>query len=110
MPPVVLRVLPIILAHLDGNDLLADSLNLPFKLSFQTLQVSGLSDDLRKIAAKGVQVKYDASRTHMQHNFFIAEGEMLGSGSFSWSQRAARYNRENLIIYQDPLLVGIRPY
>lgn len=64
-------------------------------------QGSSKASDIQRIAAQGIPVQFDNSRTHLHHSFFIADGVLVGNGSFSWTQQAARYNRENLIIYSD---------
>ncbi|GMH33267.1 hypothetical protein BSKO_01101 [Bryopsis sp. KO-2023] len=68
-------------------------------------QSQSKGSDIQRIAASGVAVKIDNSRSHMHHKFCIIDGKLLGNGSFNWSQQAVRYNQENLIIYDDRQLV-----
>lgn len=62
--------------------------------------------DVRRLAAAGVPVRVDVSPYHMHHKFAIFDGASLLSGSYNWTVGAALNNEENMIVSDDPRLVG----
>jgi len=49
----------------------------------------------------GIQVKMDMTTNHMHHKFMIADERTVITGSYNWTNSAARFNQENIIITQE---------
>ncbi|GAB5547399.1 MAG: phospholipase D-like domain-containing protein [Sandaracinaceae bacterium] len=64
--------------------------------------------DIERLEAAGVPVRTDRSEHHMHHKFALFDRALLITGSYNWTRSAARHNRENLLVSDDPRLVG--PY
>ncbi|XP_065151902.2 mitochondrial cardiolipin hydrolase [Paramisgurnus dabryanus] len=57
----------------------------------------------------GICVRHEMSTAvHMHHKFAIVDGRKLITGSLNWTLTAVQSNKENLIITEEPMLVG--PY
>ncbi|MEZ6009113.1 MAG: phospholipase D-like domain-containing protein [Planctomycetota bacterium] len=66
----------------------------------------GLGSDVDRLRAAGAQVVLDASEAHMHHKFAVFDGQQLVTGSFNWTRSASEVNAENLVVTDDPRLVG----
>lgn len=64
--------------------------------------------DIQRLEAAGVPVRTDRSEHHMHHKFAIFDRALVITGSYNWTRSAARHNRENLLLTDDPRLVA--PY
>jgi len=64
--------------------------------------------DIERLEAAGVPVRTDRSEHHMHHKFALFDRALLITGSYNWTRSAARHNRENLLVSDDPRLVA--PY
>ncbi|HBQ15064.1 MAG TPA: endonuclease [Myxococcales bacterium] len=64
--------------------------------------------DIERLEAAGVPVRTDRSEHHMHHKFALFDRALVITGSYNWTRSAARHNRENLLVSDDPRLVG--PY
>ena len=64
--------------------------------------------DVRRLAAAGVQVRVDESEHHMHHKFAVFDYDTVLTGSYNWTRSAAEYNRENVVVTDDPKIV--EPY
>ncbi len=64
--------------------------------------------DIMRLAQSGVEVCVDESEHHMHHKFAVFDRETVVTGSYNWTRSAARHNRENVVVSDDPKLVG--PY
>ncbi|MEZ6009047.1 MAG: phospholipase D-like domain-containing protein [Planctomycetota bacterium] len=65
-----------------------------------------LGSDVDRLRAAGAQVVLDASEAHMHHKFAVFDGQQLVTGSFNWTRSASEVNAENLVVTDDPRLVG----
>lgn len=62
---------------------------------------SDVGSDIKLLFEKGIQVKTDTSTNHMHHKFMVADGRTTITGSYNWTNSAARYNQENIIVTKD---------
>ncbi len=60
-----------------------------------------VGSDIEMFSKNGIQVKMDMTTNHMHHKFMIADGRTVITGSYNWTNSAARYNQENIIITQE---------
>lgn len=67
-----------------------------------------IGSDIHRLAQAGVEVCVDESEHHMHHKFAIFDARMVITGSYNWTRSAAQHNRENLVVSDDPKIVG--PY
>ncbi|WP_162427628.1 phospholipase D-like domain-containing protein [Pontibacter pudoricolor] len=54
--------------------------------------------DIRELAAKGLDVRIDKTRSHMHHKFAIFDETRVLTGSYNWTRSAAMYNHENILV------------
>jgi cardiolipin hydrolase len=47
----------------------------------------------------------DATPNHMHHKFMIVDDLALVTGSYNWTQSAARFNHENILVMKEPGVV-----
>jgi cardiolipin hydrolase len=64
-----------------------------------------LGSDITRFFKEGLIVKIDNTTNHMHHKFMIADGRTLITGSYNWTNSAARYNQENVIVTNEPSLI-----
>ena len=62
--------------------------------------------DVARLRQLGIPTRVDRTDAHMHHKFAIADGSWLLNGSYNWTRSAAEHNEENLIVTNDPRLVG----
>ncbi|MFO0627637.1 MAG: phospholipase D-like domain-containing protein [Polyangiales bacterium] len=62
--------------------------------------------DIEPLRRAGVEVRVDETEAHMHHKFAVIDGARLLNGSYNWTRSAARFNQENLVVTDDPALVG----
>lgn len=62
--------------------------------------------DIERFERAGIQVRVDGSEAHMHHKFAVFDRRTLVTGSYNWTRSAAEYNRENIIVSDDPRLVS----
>lgn len=62
--------------------------------------------DVRRLERAGVAVREDHSPFHMHHKFAVVDGRVALTGSYNWTRGAAHNNEENLVVSNDPRLVG----
>ena len=65
-----------------------------------------LGSDVDRLGRAGIAVRVDRSPYHMHHKFAIFDGSVLLDGSYNWTRGAARDNEENLIVLDEPRLIG----
>lgn len=65
-----------------------------------------LGSDAGRLEASGIPLRVDRSPFHMHHKFATFDGSTLLTGSYNWTRGAASDNEENLIVADDPRLVG----
>ncbi|TPE44741.1 phospholipase D-like domain-containing protein [Pontibacter mangrovi] len=61
--------------------------------------------DIRELAARGLEVRIDKTRSHMHHKFTIFDEERVLTGSYNWTRSAALYNHENILITDNHSIV-----
>ena len=61
--------------------------------------------DIRELAAKGLEVRVDKTRSHMHHKFAIFDDARVLTGSYNWTRSAALYNHENVLVTDNPGIV-----
>ncbi|MEM6796130.1 MAG: phospholipase D-like domain-containing protein [Acidobacteriota bacterium] len=64
--------------------------------------------DVDRLEASGIPTRRDKIPDHMHHKFAVFDGEIAVTGSYNWTRGAAERNYENLLVTDDPRLVG--PY
>ena len=80
--------------------------NIAVRILTDNDKAEDLGSDIDRFASAGLAVRVDRSPFHMHHKFAIGDGEALLTGSYNWTRGAARDNQENLVITNDPRLVG----
>lgn len=61
--------------------------------------------DIRELAAKGLEIRVDKTRSHMHHKFAIFDEARVLTGSYNWTRSAALYNHENVLITDNRQIV-----
>lgn len=69
-------------------------------------KVHDRGSDVAQLHAAGVATRTDCTDYHMHHKFAVADGRSVLTGSYNWTRSAAAYNHENLLITQEPTIVG----
>ncbi|ARS37487.1 phospholipase D-like domain-containing protein [Pontibacter actiniarum] len=54
--------------------------------------------DIRELAARGLEVRIDKTRSHMHHKFAVFDEARVLTGSYNWTRSAAMHNHENILI------------
>lgn len=62
--------------------------------------------DISRLRDAGIAVAVDRTDAHMHHKFAIFDGTSLLNGSYNWTRSAGQYNEENLVLSNDPQLLG----
>ena len=57
-----------------------------------------LGSDIDRMAGSGIVIKMDNTSNHMHHKFMVADEKIVLTGSYNWTQSAARFNHENIIL------------
>ena len=65
-----------------------------------------LGSDVSRIESAGIPLRVDRSPFHMHHKFAVFDASTLLTGSYNWTRGAAFDNEENLVVVDDPRLVG----
>lgn len=82
----------IISAHKKGRDIKIITDN---DKSFDT------GSDIERLAQLGLDIKMDTTPNHMHHKFMVVDDASLITGSYNWTQSAARYNHENIVLTEE---------
>jgi len=64
-----------------------------------------VGSDIDRLAKNGLVIKMDKTDNHMHHKFMIADNRTVLTGSYNWTQSAARFNHENILLTTDPGVV-----
>lgn len=64
-----------------------------------------VGSDIERLSKKGLAVKMDNTNNHMHHKFMIADDRTVLTGSYNWTQSAAKFNHENILLTTDPGVV-----
>lgn len=67
---------------------------------------SDAGSDIGRLRASGIPTVVDRTTAHMHHKFAIVDGTTLLNGSYNWTRSACEFNEENLVVSNDPALVG----
>jgi cardiolipin hydrolase len=67
---------------------------------------SDAGSDIAQLRSAGIATAVDRSAAHMHHKFAIVDGAWLLNGSYNWTRSACEFNEENLVVSNDPVLVG----
>ncbi len=62
--------------------------------------------DIADFRTLGIPIRLDGSVHLMHHKFAVFDGRTAVTGSYNWTRSAARVNQENLVVSDDPRLVG----
>ena len=65
-----------------------------------------LGSDIHRLSQAGVPVRTDKAPEHMHHKFAVFDQRLLVTGSYNWTRGAAHHNQENIVLIDDPRLVG----
>ena len=94
------------------DDRLADALlaahrrGVAVRIIADDAKAEDLGSDIDRFERAGVPVRVDRSPFHMHHKFALFDAATLLTGSYNWTRGAARDNEENLIVTDEPRLVG----
>ncbi|TGE09636.1 phospholipase D-like domain-containing protein [Hymenobacter fodinae] len=86
--------------------LLAHRRGVKLRLLTDNDKVYDQGSDVQQLYAAGVATRTDCTEYHMHHKFAVADGQAVLTGSYNWTRSAAAHNHENLLITQDPTIVG----
>ncbi len=64
-----------------------------------------MGSDVLRLDKLGVDIRLDQSEHHMHHKFAVFDEAKALTGSYNWTRSAAAYNRENLLVSDDPRAV-----
>lgn len=64
-----------------------------------------MGSDVGRLAQAGIAVKMDSTPNHMHHKFMVVDDRALITGSYNWTQSAARYNHENILLTKEGRVV-----
>ncbi len=65
-----------------------------------------VGSDIHRLQAAGIATRTDHSEHHMHHKFAVVDRATLITGSYNWTRAAAEHNHENIIVTDDPRLIG----
>jgi phosphatidylserine/phosphatidylglycerophosphate/cardiolipin synthase-like enzyme len=88
----------IVMAHKKGLDV---------KIITDNDKSLDLGSDVGRLAQEGIVVKMDNTSNHMHHKFMVVDEKMLLTGSYNWTQSAARFNHENIMLTTDEKTVRL---
>jgi mitochondrial cardiolipin hydrolase len=71
---------------------------LSIKIITDNKKLHDTGSDIRELAARGLEVRIDKTRSHMHHKFAIFDEARVLTGSYNWTRSAALYNHENILI------------
>ena len=60
-----------------------------------------IGSDINLLVREGISVKMDNTSNHMHHKFMLTDEKTVLTGSYNWTQSAARFNHENIILTND---------
>lgn len=65
-----------------------------------------IGSDIKILAKERMQLRIDNTTNHMHHKFMIKDEHTLLTGSYNWTNSAARYNHENIVVTNNRGLVN----
>lgn len=73
------------------------------RVLFDSSQASSEYSEDEKLAKAGIPVKrLNMERGIMHNKYVIIDSQLVGTGSFNYSQNASQFNRENLVFISNP--------
>lgn len=60
-----------------------------------------IGSDIHQLVKSGISVKMDSTPNHMHHKFMVVDDKELTTGSYNWTQSAARFNHENILVTKE---------
>ncbi len=78
---------------------------IPVRIVVDRRQAKGSHSLVPLLLKAGAQVKYGHQRGIMHNKFTIVDGKMLETGSFNYTNHAARANNENQVYLTNPVIV-----
>ena len=69
-------------------------------------KVGDLGSDVTELAELGVSVATDSGPAHMHHKFAVVDGRTVVTGSYNWTRSASTENHENIVVIDNPEVVG----
>jgi len=66
-----------------------------------------VGSDIMQLSKSGITIKVDNTANHMHHKFLIADDRTVLSGSYNWTNSAARFNQENIIVTSEGGIVKL---
>lgn len=82
----------IISAHKKGRDI---------KIITDNDKSFDIGSDIERLAQIGLDIKMDTTPNHMHHKFMVVDDASLITGSYNWTNSAARYNHENIVLTKE---------
>lgn len=79
---------------------------IPVRLLTDIEKTQDRGSDVLDLARGGVPVRTDTTESLMHNKFAIFDGTLLATGSYNWTRNATRENQENILVTDDPRLVG----
>lgn len=64
-------------------------------------QACQLGADAKRLARAGLPVRHDNALSHMHHKFMVVDSSIVLTGSFNWTVRASKANREHFVFIHD---------
>ncbi|WP_299825522.1 phospholipase D-like domain-containing protein [uncultured Pontibacter sp.] len=71
---------------------------LHIKIITDNKKLHDAGSDIRELAAKGLEVRIDKTRSHMHHKFAVFDETRVLTGSYNWTRSAAMHNHENVLV------------
>ena len=60
-----------------------------------------VGSDIQSLAREGIAIKMDNTPNHMHNKFMVTDERLAITGSYNWTQSAARFNNENIILVSE---------
>ena len=92
--------------RISADILAAHGRGVPVRLLTDNEKEHDAGSDIGRLRASGIPTVVDRTSAHMHHKFAIVDGTTLLNGSYNWTRSACEFNEENLVVSNDPALVG----
>ncbi len=89
-----------------AHHLLVQSKKIPVRVVVDKRQSKGQHSLVRTLIKGGVAVRLGSQRGVMHNKFTIVDGRRIETGSFNYSNNAARNNNENQVYLDSPMIVA----
>src|SRR3972149_3619397 len=93
--------------ELAGALLAAKERGVAIRIVADARQAQGKHSEIPWLLEKGIKVRLARGdgRGIMHHKFAIFDGRVLLTGSYNWTDSAERFNHENALALDDPLII-----